>query len=115
MDYTKIELECRGCAAVITIDNPPVNALHPSVSDQILCALAEVSAMAPLRGIVLTRRGRNFVAGCDIEFFPTLDRGSAPRYALGIAAMQAELGSVHSPVRSPLSSETPKRSTTWFS
>ncbi len=98
MDYTKIELECRGCAAVITIDNPPVNALHPSVSDQILCALAEVSAMARIRGIVLTGRGRNFVAGGDIEFFPTLDRDSARRYALGIQAMQAELGSIDLPV-----------------
>lgn len=98
MAYTKIAIERRGCSAVIAIDNPPVNALHPVVSGQILAALGEVSAMAGIRGIVLTGRGRNFVAGGDIEFFPSLDRGSARSYALGIQAMQAALGEIDLPV-----------------
>lgn len=98
MSFTKLQLELRGPAAVITLDNPPVNALHPSVSDEILRAIGQVAAQPAVRGVVITGRGRHFVAGGDIGFFPALDARSAEAYALGIQHMQSALQALDRPV-----------------
>ena len=53
--------------AVITIDNPPVNALSQEVADGIDAAVARAQADPAIRGIVICGAGRTFVAGADIK------------------------------------------------
>lgn len=98
MGYTKIRLDFQSEAAVITIDNPPANALHPLVADEILNALADIAGHAGVRGVVITGRGGFFVAGGDIAYFTELDASSAETYALRIQAMQAALQDCPLPV-----------------
>jgi enoyl-CoA hydratase len=87
-----------GHVVVMTIDNPPVNALHPDVSATIEERLREIGEDPSLRCVVLTGAGRHFMAGGDIAHFPTLDRDSAERYVLGVQRMQDVIGTLPQPV-----------------
>jgi 3-hydroxyacyl-CoA dehydrogenase len=58
--------------AVITIDNPPVNALSPEVWDAIDQAVARVRADSDVDAAVLIGAGSTFIAGADIKVFDTL-------------------------------------------
>jgi 3-hydroxyacyl-CoA dehydrogenase len=58
--------------AVITIDNPPVNALSPAVWEGIEEAVARANADASAEAIVLIGAGSTFIAGADIKIFDTL-------------------------------------------
>ena len=53
--------------AVLTIDNPPVNALSPGVPQGILAALATAERDPSVRAIVVMGGGRTFIAGADIK------------------------------------------------
>src|SRR6202451_4622877 len=55
--------------AVITIDNPPVNALGPGVAEGITAALSRAEEDAEVRAIVVIGAGKTFVAGADIKEF----------------------------------------------
>jgi 3-hydroxyacyl-CoA dehydrogenase len=56
---------------VITIDNPPVNALSPGVPEGIRSALQRAEADAAVGAIVLLGAGRTFIAGADINQLAT--------------------------------------------
>jgi len=53
--------------SVLTIDNPPVNALSPGVPEGILTALETAERDASVRAIVVIGGGRTFIAGADIK------------------------------------------------
>jgi enoyl-CoA hydratase len=93
-----IELEHRGHTAVVTINNPPVNALHPDVSDEILDAADQLEQDPNVRTMVLTGRGRCFVAGGDIKYFTTLTADTAREMALRVQTMQEKLQHLRVPV-----------------
>jgi len=58
--------------AVITIDNPPVNALSPAVWTGIDEAIARANADPQADAIVLIGAGSTFIAGADIKVFDVL-------------------------------------------
>jgi 3-hydroxyacyl-CoA dehydrogenase len=58
--------------AVLTIDNPPVNALGPAVWECIDHAVARGVADPGVDAMVLTGAGSTFIAGADIRVFETL-------------------------------------------
>src|SRR5436189_957775 len=58
--------------AVITIDNPPVNALSPPVWEGLDEAVARGNGEARSDAIVLIGAGSTFIAGADIKIFDTL-------------------------------------------
>ncbi len=58
-----------GELAVITINNPPVNALSPGVPEGLAAGVARANADASVKGIVLSGGGRTFIAGADIKEF----------------------------------------------
>jgi 3-hydroxyacyl-CoA dehydrogenase len=58
-----------GEIAVITINNPPVNALSPGVPEGIAAGVARANADEAIKGIVLIGGGRTFIAGADIKEF----------------------------------------------
>jgi len=55
--------------AVLTIDNPPVNALSPDAWEALDEAVARASADASVDAIVIRGAGATFVAGADIRAF----------------------------------------------
>jgi len=68
--------------AVITIDNPPVNALGPGVPEGIQALLHEAVQDGGVRAIVLIGAGQTFIAGADIREFAKIVSGERPRLSL---------------------------------
>ena len=56
---------------VITVDNPPVNALSPGVPEGIVENVERGNADPAIRAMVLIGAGRSFIAGADIRTFGT--------------------------------------------
>ncbi len=63
--------------AVITIDNPPVNALSPGVPEGIANAIEEINNDPSVKAAVLIGGGRTFVAGADIKEFGKMTSGKS--------------------------------------
>ena len=68
-DKPLVRLEVNNGIGIITIDNPPVNALAPGVRDGILEALEQGEADPEVKAMVLMGAGRSFIAGADIRAF----------------------------------------------
>jgi 3-hydroxyacyl-CoA dehydrogenase len=67
-----VRYEVRQRVAIITVDNPPVNALSPGVPEGITDAVARANADSGADAIVLIGAGQTFIAGADINVFKTL-------------------------------------------
>jgi 3-hydroxyacyl-CoA dehydrogenase len=67
--------------AVITINNPPVNALSPGVPEGISESIERISNDPEIKAAVLIGGGRTFVAGADIKEFGKMVSGKTPRGA----------------------------------
>jgi len=61
--------------AVITIDNPPVNALSPGVPEGVVAAVEQIQRDDSVRAAVLIGAGKTFIAGADIKEFVKLTSG----------------------------------------
>ena len=64
-----------GNVGILTIDNPPVNALSPLVADEIRDSLKTAEADPAIDAIVVTAKGKTFVSGADIHEFAKLRSG----------------------------------------
>jgi 3-hydroxyacyl-CoA dehydrogenase len=62
VDYTR-----QGAIGVITINNPPVNALSPGVPEGIYESLQQGMSDPDVKAMVLIGGGRSFIAGADIK------------------------------------------------
>jgi len=74
-----VELSRDKDVAVITINNPPVNALSPGVPDGISRAIEEIQRDDSMKAAVLIGGGRTFVAGADINEFVKMTSGKVKR------------------------------------
>jgi 3-hydroxyacyl-CoA dehydrogenase len=63
--------------AIITINNPPVNALSPGVPEGIAEAIEQIGKDDSVKAAVLIGGGRTFVAGADIKEFGKLTSGKS--------------------------------------
>ena len=64
-----VDLERRGRVAVITVNNPPVNALSQHVRQGLRDGVTQAVADSDVTSIVITCAGRTFIAGADITEF----------------------------------------------
>ncbi|MGH7397273.1 MAG: enoyl-CoA hydratase-related protein, partial [Candidatus Rokuibacteriota bacterium] len=69
-----VDLDRRGRVAVLTVNNPPVNALSQHVRQGLRDGLKQAVADSGVAAIVITCAGRTFIAGADITEF-----GKAPK------------------------------------
>jgi 3-hydroxyacyl-CoA dehydrogenase len=83
-----VNLTTRDGVAVITINNPPVNALSPGVPEGLVAALDAAERDPLARAIVIIGGGRTFIAGADIKELELAasGRGSGPPEFHGILA-----------------------------
>ncbi|KQY79003.1 3-hydroxyacyl-CoA dehydrogenase [Ensifer sp. Root142] len=56
-------------ALVVTIDNPPVNALSAHVRSGLMAALDHATDLPTITGLVITGAGSTFIGGADIKEF----------------------------------------------
>lgn len=82
-----VHFEIDGDIAVITIDNPPVNAGSLEVRSGLLDCIKRLSADPALHGAILIGAGKSFIAGSDLREFgqPLVD----PQLPEVIAAIEA--------------------------
>jgi 3-hydroxyacyl-CoA dehydrogenase len=77
----------QGAIAVLTVDNPPVNALSVAVRQGLIEGIKRAVADPAVAGIVLIGKGRTFIAGADIREFGKPPQ--APRLTVAIAEIEA--------------------------
>ena len=70
-----VKLSKQGGVAVVTIENPPVNALSPGVPEGIGAAIDAVQGDASVEAVVVIGSGRTFIAGADIKEFGKITSG----------------------------------------
>ena len=68
-----------GDVGIITINNPPVNALSPGVPQGIADGIAAIVADPEIKAGVLIGGGRTFIAGADIKEFGKITSGAKQR------------------------------------
>jgi len=68
----------RGGVLVLTVDNPPVNALDREVLEALAAAVERAAADGSVQAVVLAGAGKNFIAGADISLFPRIAAGEIP-------------------------------------
>ena len=64
-----VDLDRRGRVAVLTVNNPPVNALSQHVRQGLRDGLKQAAADGGVAAIMITCAGRTFIAGADITEF----------------------------------------------
>ena len=64
-----VRIERQADIAVVTIENPPVNAASQAVRQGLVEAVAKMDADPNVKAVVLVCAGRTFVAGADIREF----------------------------------------------
>jgi 3-hydroxyacyl-CoA dehydrogenase len=83
--------------AIITINNPPVNALSPSVAQGIAQAIEQVGKDVGIKAVVLIGGGHTFIAGADIKEFSKITSGEKQRGA-GLHPLLLQIENLHKPV-----------------
>lgn len=73
-----VRIDRHGDVAVVTIDNPPVNALGFGLREPLGKALTALRDDASIGAVVLTCAGRGFIAGADISEFGTAKSSQSP-------------------------------------
>lgn len=66
-ELTTLRIEMHGHVALVTMDNPPVNALNRALNDEITSVLDGFSEDSEVRAVVLTGAGKVFCAGADLK------------------------------------------------
>jgi 3-hydroxyacyl-CoA dehydrogenase len=85
--------------AVLTIDNPPVNALSPEVWAGVDDSVARAVADGAVDAIVITGAGTTFVAGADIKVFDTMKtREQSLARSVGVHALLRRIEDATKPV-----------------
>src|SRR5262245_20192224 len=74
-----VSLTKEGNVGVITVDNPPVNALSPGVPEGIRAAVDAAQSDSSIEAMVLIGAGKTFIAGADIKEFGKMTSGKRGR------------------------------------
>jgi 3-hydroxyacyl-CoA dehydrogenase len=83
--------------AIITINNPPVNALSPGVAQGIAQAIEQAGKDDDIKSVVLIGAGRTFIAGADIKEFGRITSGKTQRGS-GLLPLLLQIEDVTKPV-----------------
>ena len=96
---TFVTTERRDAVALVTIDNPPMNALSTALLDELESEIDALDKDVGVRAIVLRGAGeRAFVAGADIKEFPSLrEARSEGSSARGIQRLGHRMDAAHTP------------------
>ena len=73
---------------VVTLNNPPVNAIGADMRRQLRDAMLAIDADDTVKGVVVTGAGRAFIAGADIRQFGKPDRPDTPSLTAAVHAIE---------------------------
>jgi len=87
-----------GNVGVLTVNNPPVNALSPGVPEAIVAGLEGFESDDSVKAIVLIGGGRTFIAGADIREFGKMTASGDRRRGPGLNAKLEQIENCTKPV-----------------
>jgi 3-hydroxyacyl-CoA dehydrogenase len=85
-----VKLSMQDGIAIVTIDNPPVNALSPGVPEGIVASVEAANSDPAVSAIVVIGAGSTFIAGADIREFGKMTSGEKARIAITPKLQQIE-------------------------
>ena len=85
-----VHYEVRDGVALLTIDNPPVNPLSSGVRFYLSQHMETALADDAVEAVVITGKGRAFIAGADIREFGTANRDQQPKRQAGAYIEESE-------------------------
>jgi 3-hydroxyacyl-CoA dehydrogenase len=91
-----VQVSSDGEIAIITINNPPVNALSPGVPEGIAEAIESITQDSQVKAAVLLGAGKTFVAGADIKEFGKISPGQAR--GAGLLQLLLKMEDCHKPI-----------------
>ena len=65
-DYRTVKVEVKEGAAILKLNNPPVNQLSESFVKEMANAIMEAFRDQEVKAVILAGTGKNFIAGADI-------------------------------------------------
>jgi 3-hydroxyacyl-CoA dehydrogenase len=95
---TLVHLTRDADVAVVSIDNPPVNALSPAVIAALHSVCDQALADDSVRAVVIMGHGRTFVAGADIKEFVRLAAGPRAERKPVLAPLLSRLEEAQKPI-----------------
>ena len=93
-----VNLSKDGEVGIVTVNNPPVNALSPGVPEGIVAGVEAFEHDPAVRAIVLIGGGRTFIAGADIKEFGKLTAGGDRKRGPGLNAVLDRIEGCSKPV-----------------
>src|SRR5579883_2677318 len=79
-----VQTSKNGEIGILTVNNPPVNALSPGVPEGILAGIEQFEKDDTVKAIVLIGGGRTFIAGADIREFGKITSGGDQKRGPGL-------------------------------
>ena len=93
-----VESSKQGEIGILTVNNPPVNALSPGVPEGIAAGIEDFEKDPQVKAIVLIGGGRTFIAGADIKEFGKITSGGDRKRGPGLTAVLDRIESSTKPV-----------------
>jgi len=93
-----VQVSKDGEIGILTVNNPPVNALSPGVPEGILEGVEQFEKDDSVKAIVLIGGGRTFIAGADIREFGKITAGGDQRRGPGFNAILNRVENASKPV-----------------
>src|SRR4029077_18818290 len=87
-----------GDVGILTVNNPPVNALSPGVPEGIAAGVEQFEKEDAIKAIVLIGGGRTFIAGADIREFGKMTSSAEGRRGPGFNAILDRIEKSSKPV-----------------
>ena len=87
-----------GEIGILTVNNPPVNALSPGVPEGIVAGVEQFQKDDAVKAIVLIGGGRTFIAGADIKEFGKITSGGDRRRGPGFNSILDQIEKCSKPI-----------------
>ena len=98
-DYEFLRYEVQDRIATISLDRPPVNAIHEAMTLEYFDALARADAEPEVRALVLRGEGRGLSAGDDLAYLESFGQAEMARFVELFYVQQVErVRALHKPI-----------------
>ena len=96
--YRFIDIEIKERVAWVYLDRPPVNALTSEMAGELGAAMTELGTRQDVWVVIVTGKGKCFMAGVNVHDFLDLDQKTGEKYIRAIQSAYLKVSEVDRPV-----------------
>jgi len=97
-NYRFIDIKIEEHLAWVYLDRPPVNALTPEMAMELGVVMDELGARNEVWVVIISGKGKCFMAGVDVNDFLDLDQKKGEKYIRGIQSTYLKVSELDRPV-----------------